>query len=65
MRLTALVRGVNIAPNDSLIAFYASDGSVPDELYVGTFAEAPRRLTNAMSPKMKRTSSRWVAAVAK
>ena len=49
-----LVRGVNIAPNDSLVAFYASDGSVPDELYVGTFTQAPRRLTNAMSPKMKR-----------
>ncbi len=49
-----LVRGVRISPNDSLIAFYASDGSVPDELYVGTFSDAPRRLTNALNPKIRR-----------
>ena len=52
---TGLVRGINIAPNDSLIAFYASDGSVPDELYVASFGAAPRRLTNALDAKMKRT----------
>jgi dipeptidyl aminopeptidase/acylaminoacyl peptidase len=51
---TGLVRGVNVSPNDSLIAFYASDGSVPPELYVGTINEAPRRLTNALDTKMKR-----------
>jgi dipeptidyl aminopeptidase/acylaminoacyl peptidase len=51
---TGLVRGVSIAPNDSLVAFYASDGSTPDELYVATFGQSPRRLTNALSPKMKR-----------
>lgn len=49
-----LVRGVRISPNDSLIAFYASDGSVPDELYVGTFSDAPRRLTNALNPGIRR-----------
>ena len=32
---TGLVRGVSFRADDSLIAFYASDGSVPDELYVG------------------------------
>ena len=51
---TGLVRGVTIAPNDSLLAFYASDGSVPNELYVATFGAAPRRLTNALDAKMKR-----------
>jgi dipeptidyl aminopeptidase/acylaminoacyl peptidase len=51
---TGLVRGVNVAPNDSLIAFYASDGSVPDELYVARVGETPRRLTNALSPKLER-----------
>ena len=51
---TGLVRGVNIAPNDSLVAFYASEGSTPDELYVATFGQAPRRLTTALNPKMKR-----------
>src|SRR5678816_3669619 len=43
---TGLIRGVEIAPNDSLIAFYASDGSVPPELYVASVGAAPRRLTN-------------------
>ena len=51
---TGLIRGVEIAPNDSLIAFYASDGSVPPELYVAPVGAAPRRLTNALDPKMKR-----------
>ena len=50
-----LVRGLTVAPNDSLIAFYASDGSVPDELYVATLGgAAPKRLTNALDAKMKR-----------
>ena len=51
---TGLVRGVNVAPNDSLIAFYASDGSTPDELYVASIGQAPKRLTTALNPKMKR-----------
>lgn len=51
---TGLVRGVEVAPNDSLIAFYASDGSVPPELYVASIGETPRRLTNALDAKMKR-----------
>jgi len=51
---SGLVRGVRVSPNDSLVAFYASDGSVPDELYVGTFSDAPRRITNALNPKIRR-----------
>lgn len=51
---TGIIRGVEVAPNDSLIAFYASDGSVPPELYVAAIGSAPRRLTNALDPKMKR-----------
>jgi len=51
---TGLVRGIHISPNDSLIAFYASDGSVPPELYVAAIGAAPRRLTTALDPKMKR-----------
>ncbi len=51
---TGLVRGIEVAPNDSLLAFYASDGSVPPELYVAAIGEAPRRLTNALDQKMKR-----------
>jgi dipeptidyl aminopeptidase/acylaminoacyl peptidase len=51
---TGLVRGVTVSPDDSLVAFYASDGSVPPELYVATIGQAPRRLTDALSPKFKR-----------
>ena len=51
---TGLVRGVEVSPNDSLVAFYASDGSVPNELYVAAIGETPRRLTNALDAKMKR-----------
>ena len=49
-----LVRGVTIAPNDSLIAFYASDGSVPPELFAGPLTGPPKRLTNALDARMKR-----------
>jgi dipeptidyl aminopeptidase/acylaminoacyl peptidase len=36
------------------VAFYASDGSVPAELYVAAIGEPPRRLTNALDARMKR-----------
>ena len=49
-----LVRGVSIAPNDSAYAFYASDGSVPNELYATSFGAAPHRLTNALNPAIRR-----------
>jgi dipeptidyl aminopeptidase/acylaminoacyl peptidase len=49
-----LVRSMRVSPDDSLFAFYASDGSVPDELYVARFGEAPRRLTNALNPTIRR-----------
>jgi dipeptidyl aminopeptidase/acylaminoacyl peptidase len=49
-----LVRGVSISPDDSAFAFYASDGSVPNELYVSSFADTPRRLTNALDARIQR-----------
>jgi dipeptidyl aminopeptidase/acylaminoacyl peptidase len=49
-----LVRGLTISPNDSAFAFYASDGSVPNELYVSSFAGTPRRLTNALDARIAR-----------
>jgi dipeptidyl aminopeptidase/acylaminoacyl peptidase len=50
-----LVRGVSIARNDSAFAFYASDGSVPDELYAGAIAGTPpKRLTTALNPNIRR-----------
>ena len=49
-----LVRGVSISRDDAALAFYASDGSVPDDLYAGTFAGMPQRLTDALNPKIRR-----------
>jgi dipeptidyl aminopeptidase/acylaminoacyl peptidase len=49
-----LVRGLSISPDDSAFAFYATDGSVPDELYVSSFAGAPTRLTNALDARIQR-----------
>jgi dipeptidyl aminopeptidase/acylaminoacyl peptidase len=51
---TGLVRGVSISPNDSAFAFYATDGSVPNELYVSSFGGTPRRLTEALDKRIKR-----------
>jgi dipeptidyl aminopeptidase/acylaminoacyl peptidase len=36
------------------VAFYASDGSVPDDLYAGRVDGQPRRLTSALNPAIKR-----------
>jgi dipeptidyl aminopeptidase/acylaminoacyl peptidase len=50
-----LVRGVSVSRNDSAFAFYASDGSVPDELYAGAIAGAgPKRLTTALNASIRR-----------
>ena len=49
-----LVRGVSISHDDGAVAFYASDGSVPQELYAGTFGAVPRRLTDALNPRIRR-----------
>jgi dipeptidyl aminopeptidase/acylaminoacyl peptidase len=49
-----LVRGVSISPDDASFAFYASDGSVPDELYVRSFSAPPTRLTNALHSAIRR-----------
>jgi dipeptidyl aminopeptidase/acylaminoacyl peptidase len=49
-----LVRGVSVSPNDSTMAFYSSDGSVPNELYAGAIGSAPARLTTALNARIKR-----------
>lgn len=51
---TGLVRGVSISPNDSAFAFYATDGSVPNDLYVSSFDGTPRRLTDALDTRIRR-----------
>jgi dipeptidyl aminopeptidase/acylaminoacyl peptidase len=49
-----LVRGVSISRDDAALAFYASDGSVPNDLFAGAFAGTPQRLTDALNPKIRR-----------
>jgi dipeptidyl aminopeptidase/acylaminoacyl peptidase len=48
------VRGISLPRDDSAIAFYSSDGSVPDDLYAGALASSPTRLTNALNPAIRR-----------
>jgi dipeptidyl aminopeptidase/acylaminoacyl peptidase len=50
-----VMNGLAIAKNDSAAAFYASDGSVPNELYAGAIGATPKRLTNALNASIKRT----------
>ncbi len=49
-----VMNGLTVAPNDSAVAFYANDGSVPNELYAGRIGVAPTRLTNALHASVKR-----------
>ncbi len=49
-----LVRGLTLSRDDSKMAFYASNGAVPNELYAGQVGAAPARLTNALNPAIKR-----------
>ncbi|HJU65887.1 MAG TPA: prolyl oligopeptidase family serine peptidase [Gemmatimonadaceae bacterium] len=49
-----LVRGMSITRNDSAVAFYSTDGSVPDDLYAGAIGSPPRRLTSALNPRIRR-----------
>ena len=51
---SGLVVGVTISANDSAFAFYATDGSVPNDLYVSSFGGTPKRLTNALNPAIRR-----------
>jgi dipeptidyl aminopeptidase/acylaminoacyl peptidase len=48
------VRGMSISPDEGALAFYATDGSVPHELYAGPFGTTPRRLTEALDPAIHR-----------
>jgi dipeptidyl aminopeptidase/acylaminoacyl peptidase len=50
-----LIRGVSVSRNDSAFAFYASDGSAPEELHVAAFSGGtPKRLTSGLNPAIKR-----------
>ena len=49
-----LVRGIALSRDEARMAFYASDGSAPDDLWAGAVGESPRRLTSALNPEISR-----------
>jgi len=51
---TGLVQGLSVTRNDSAYAFYATDGSAPNDLYAGAIGATPKRLTNALNPAIRR-----------
>jgi dipeptidyl aminopeptidase/acylaminoacyl peptidase len=51
---SGLVRSLSLTRNDSAFAFYASDGSVPSDLYAGAFTGTPKQLTNSLNPAIRR-----------
>ena len=51
---TGLVKGVSVSGNDAAFAFYATDGSAPNDLYAAAIGSQPKRLTNALNPKIRR-----------
>ena len=46
--------GLTVSKSDSAVAFYASDGSVPNELYATRIGSDAKRLTNALHASIKR-----------
>ena len=48
------IRGIRTANDDSALAFYATDGSAPNELYVQPVGSDAKRLTDALNPKIRR-----------
>jgi dipeptidyl aminopeptidase/acylaminoacyl peptidase len=51
---TGLVKGVSVSGNDASLAFYATDGSAPNDLYTAVIGSQPKRVTNALNPKIRR-----------
>jgi len=49
-----LVRGMQFSADDSQVAFYATDGSTPDDLWVGPMDGRPTRLTDGLSTAIDR-----------
>ena len=49
-----VVRSLALSRDDSSIAFYATDGSLPSDLYGGAMSGNPSRLTNALNPAIRR-----------
>lgn len=51
---TGVVRGIRLSRDEGTMAFYASDGSAPDDLWAAKMGQAPKRLTSALNPGIRR-----------
>jgi len=49
-----LVRGMRLSRDETMYAFYNSDGSTPDDLWVGQMGQAPHRVTDGLNPAIER-----------
>jgi dipeptidyl aminopeptidase/acylaminoacyl peptidase len=49
-----LVRGMRFSDDDSLFVFSNTDGSVPEELWIGRLGSAPRRVASGLNPAIRR-----------
>jgi dipeptidyl aminopeptidase/acylaminoacyl peptidase len=49
-----LVRGMRFSDDDSLFVFSNTDGSVPEELWVGRRGSPPRRVASGLNPAIRR-----------
>ena len=49
-----VIREMRLSPGDETIAFYASDGSSPYELYAGPLGGPVERITSALNAKIRR-----------
>jgi dipeptidyl aminopeptidase/acylaminoacyl peptidase len=49
-----LVRGMRFSDDDSVFVFSNTDGSVPEELWVGRAGSAPRRVASGLNPAIRR-----------
>jgi dipeptidyl aminopeptidase/acylaminoacyl peptidase len=48
-----LLRAMRLSNDDKQVAFYASDGSAPDDLYAGLLGGPKKRLTSALNPAIQ------------
>jgi hypothetical protein len=49
-----LVRGMRFSRDETMYGFYNSDGSAPDDLWIGVMGQAPHRVTDGLNPTIQR-----------
>jgi prolyl oligopeptidase PreP (S9A serine peptidase family) len=49
-----LVRGLRLSRDETMYAFYNTDGSTPEDLWIGQMGQAPHRVTDGLNPAIQR-----------